>query len=122
MADRTVHEGRNVMRIRNILGIKQETLAAELNLTQQAISALEQKEKIDPKILEDVAKALKVPVEAIRNFDEENTINFISSTFNHSGLFNYNCSLTFNPVEKVVELYERMLREKDELITRLTRK
>jgi hypothetical protein len=31
-------------------------------------------------------------------------------------------ALNFNPVEKIVELYERMLKEKDELITRLNKK
>ena len=55
MNDKTVHEGRNVKRIREILGIKQDTLANELGLSQQAISALEQKERIDDKVLEDVS-------------------------------------------------------------------
>ena len=27
---------------------------------------------------------------------------------------------SFNPVDKIIELYERMLKEKDELITKLT--
>jgi len=71
MNDKTVHEGRNVKRIREILGIKQDTLAKELGLSQQAISALEQKEAIDEKVLEDVSKILKVPVDAIRRFNEE---------------------------------------------------
>jgi transcriptional regulator with XRE-family HTH domain len=119
MAEKVVHEGRNVKRIREILGIKQDALAMDLGLSQQAISQLEQKEALDAELLEKIATALKVPVEAIKSFSDETAINFISSTFNHSGLFNYNCTLSFNPIDKVVELYERMLKDKSEMIEKL---
>ena len=120
MTEKTVHEGRNVKRIREILGIKQDALALELGLSQQAVSVLEQKEKIDDKILDDVAKVLKVPVEAIKNFNEEAALNIINNTFNDQAVLNgilYNP--TFNPIDKVVELYERMIKEKDEKIALL---
>ncbi len=71
MNDKPVHEGRNVKRIREILGIKQDALAMDLGLSQQAISQLEQKEALDGELLEKIAKILEVPVEAINNFDEE---------------------------------------------------
>ncbi|WP_298737643.1 helix-turn-helix transcriptional regulator [uncultured Chitinophaga sp.] len=115
-----VHEGRNVKRFREMLGIKQEALAAELgeDWTQSKISLLEAKETIEPAILDRVAKVLKVPVEAIKNFDEETAIvniqnNYDGSTLNHSANYQYNYQPTFNPVDKVVELYERLLKEKD---------
>lgn len=120
MTEKTIHEGRNVKRIREILGIKQDALAMELGLSQQAVSALEQKERIDEKILEDVAKVLKVPVDAIKNFSEEAALNIINNTFNDNAVLNgilYNP--TFNPMEKVIELYERMIKEKDEKIALL---
>lgn len=41
-----IHLGHNVKRIREILGIKQDTLATQLGLSQQAISSLEQKETL----------------------------------------------------------------------------
>jgi transcriptional regulator with XRE-family HTH domain len=47
-----VHEGRNVKRIREILGIKQDALAMDPGISQQAISALEQKEALDREMLE----------------------------------------------------------------------
>jgi len=116
MTEKTVHEGKNVKRIREILGIKQDVLANQLGLSQQAVSQLEQKETIDPKIMADVAKALKVPVEAIKNFNEEATYNNIANNFNdNSYLINYQ----FNPVEKVIELYERLIKDKDEKIALL---
>ena len=76
MPDKTIHEGRNIKRIRELLDIKQETLAAELGdgWNQKRISLLEAKETIEPQILEEVAKVLKVPVEAIKNFDEQAAI------------------------------------------------
>jgi transcriptional regulator with XRE-family HTH domain len=111
MPDNKVHEGRNVKRIREILGIKQDTLAFDLGLSQQAVSQLEQREMIDPKLLEQVAKALKVPAEAIKSFNEEAANNFINTFHDHSG-FNYHC--TFNPLDKVVELYERLLASEKE--------
>ncbi len=44
--DKSTHEGRNVKRIREILGIKQDALAMEPGLSQQTVSALEQKEAL----------------------------------------------------------------------------
>ncbi|MDR2008999.1 MAG: helix-turn-helix domain-containing protein [Bacteroidales bacterium] len=106
-----IHHGRNVKRLRDILGIKQEYLAFELNLSQQTISNLEAKETIDDETLSKVAEVLKVPVNAIKNMDEEATINYINtfndSAINHGHFSPYYC--TFNPIDKVVELYERLL-------------
>lgn len=52
------HHGHSIKRIRDMLGIKQETLAAELNMTQQAFSKLEQKEQIEDEMLDKIAKIL----------------------------------------------------------------
>jgi len=120
------HEGKNLKRLREILGIKQDALASELgdDWNQQKISLLEQKEVLDPQVLDQVARALKVPVEAIKNFSEEAAIfniqhNHEGATLNHSSNYQYNYQPTFNPIDKVIELYERMLKEKDELISQL---
>jgi transcriptional regulator with XRE-family HTH domain len=123
---RKVHEGRNVKRFREMLGIKQDALAADLgdDWNQQRISLLEQKETIDTPLLAQIAAVLKIPVEAFQNFDEEQAINFIASTFNDNavGVIVNN----YNPVEKIIQLheekialYERMLKEKDEMMSRL---
>ena len=91
MTDKPLHEGRNVKRLREILGMKQDTLALELGLSQQAISQLEQKEALDKDMLEKVSAVLKIPVEVIKNFDEEKAINIIANTFNeqHAISMNY---------------------------------
>src|SRR5215813_4845001 len=112
MSEKT-HQGRNVKRIREILGIKQETLANELGLSQQAVSQLEQREVIDSDMLQQVSKALKIPVEAIKNFNDEATYNIFSNTYNdHASSINY----TNNPIEKIVELYEALLASEREKV------
>ncbi|MEN5195361.1 helix-turn-helix domain-containing protein [Sphingobacterium faecium] len=120
-----VHEGRNIKRFREMLGIKQETLAFQLGeaWTQKKISQLEAKEWIERDILEQVAAILNVSPEVIQRFDEEAAINIISSTLHdNAGSVFYN----FSPIDKLVEayeenrkLYERLLeseREKLEML------
>jgi len=119
---KTVHHGRNVKRIREILGIKQEALASDLSLSQQAVSQLEQREALDREMIEKVAAALKVSPEAISNFNEEAAITIVSNTFNDEASaysMNYKCS--FNPIDKVVELYEALLKSEREKIDLLER-
>jgi transcriptional regulator with XRE-family HTH domain len=121
--ERKIHQGRNVKRFREMLGMKQEALAQELgeDWTQKKISLLEAKEEIEPALLEQVAKVLKVPSEAIKNFDEQNAINVIQNNYEGSNNLgpNLNYQCTFNPIDKLVELYERMLKDKNEMIERL---
>ncbi|MCT4316669.1 helix-turn-helix transcriptional regulator [Elizabethkingia anophelis] len=134
MPNKKIHQGRNIKRFREMLGIKQDALAYELgdDWNQKKISLLEQKESVEKDILEQVAKILKVPTEAIENFDEDSVINIVSNTFSDFKdnavaspvAMNYQC--TFNPIDKIVELheekialYERMLKEKDEMMARL---
>ncbi|MFZ2782875.1 MAG: XRE family transcriptional regulator [Sediminibacterium sp.] len=122
-----IHEGRNVKRFHEMLGIKQDALAADLgdDWNQQKISLLKQKETIDAPLLAKISAALKIPVEAIQNFDEEQAINVISNTINDNdnatmtnpAVFNYQPS--FNPLDKMVELYERMLQQQKEMIEKL---
>lgn len=120
MTAKTIHEGRNVKRIREILGIKQDALAMELGLSQQAVSALEQKEALDKDVIDKIAQVLKVPSEAIKSFNDETAINIISNTF-HDNAVNMNYQCTFNPLEKMVELYEALLKSEREKIALLER-
>jgi len=119
MTEKTIHEGHNVKRIREILGIKQDALAMELGLSQQAVSALEQKEALDKDMLEKVAKALKVSPEAIKNFNEEIAINVVGNSYHDNSTSNVNYQCTFNPFDKIVELYEALLKSEREKIALL---
>ena len=125
--EKTIHQGRNIKRFREMLGIKQDALAHSLgdDWNQQKISLLEQKEAIDNELLEQVSVALKVPVDAIKNFDEEAAINIIANTFtsnDNSTLNAVNNYCSFNPLDKVVELYEALVKsekEKTELLQKI---
>lgn len=126
MQNKKIHQGRNIKRFREMLGIKQEALAFELgdDWNQKKISLLEQKETVESDILAQVAQILKVPTEAIENFDEEQAVNIISNTFtsNDTSTLNaINVQPTFNPLDKMVELYERMLQQQKEMIEKLER-
>lgn len=121
-----VHQGKNVKRLREISGMKQETLAVQLGLSQQAISQLEQKEALDSKQIEEIARILKVSPDIIKYMTDDAANNFINTFNDHSG-FNFQC--TFNPLDKYVEameankaLYERMLaseKEKSEMLQKI---
>ena len=114
-----MHLGRKISRIRELRGMKQEALATELGVSQQAISKLEQSEEIEDSTLEKIASALGLPTDAIRNFNEEAVFNIIGNTFTDSSSNNNNYLCTINPLEKIIELYERLLaseREKSELM------
>jgi len=99
---------------------------------------LESKEKIEDDVLAEIAKVLKVPEEAIKNFDEETAIcniqnNYQGGTSALVGVGDNNFSYTdcaINPIEKWVEtldqlkvvldkneaLYERLLKSEQEKV------
>ncbi|MRT16519.1 helix-turn-helix transcriptional regulator [Vitellibacter sp. q18] len=121
-ATKTNHIGRKISRIRELRGMKQETLAEAMGISQQSISHIENSETVDAEKLQKVAEALGVTKEGIENFSEEAIFNIIGNTVtNHdnSSLFAY--QPTFNPLDKLIEvveenkkLYERLLKAEQE--------
>lgn len=126
-----IHEGRNIKRFREMPGIKQDALAAGLgdDWNQQRVSLMEQKQTIDASLLQQISAVLKIPVEAFQNFDEEQTVNIIANTFNidkDAYIGNPNATFNVNPLDEIkklheekIALYERMIKEKDEMMGRL---
>ncbi|KLT68714.1 helix-turn-helix transcriptional regulator [Flavobacterium sp. ABG] len=127
--EQKIHQGRNVKRFREMLGIKQEALAFDLgnDWNQKKISMLEQKDIIEEEILNQISNSLKIPVEAFQNFDEEQAVNLISCNFSDNAMFNNRIEVfNNNPIEEIkklheekISLFERMLKEKDEMMQRL---
>lgn len=122
------HIGRKISRIRELRGMKQETLAMELGISQQSVSNLEQSETIEEERLEQIAKVLGVTKEGIENFSEEmifnNINNFNDNSVNHGPLNNHHC--TFNPLDELLKayeenkkLYERLLKSEQDKIAYL---
>ncbi|MDN3671528.1 helix-turn-helix transcriptional regulator [Flavobacterium branchiarum] len=127
--EQKIHQGRNLKRFREMLNIKQEALAYDLgeDWNQKKISMLEQKDVIEDNLLKQISTVLKIPVEAFQNFDEEQAVNLISCNFSDNAMFNNRIEVfNNNPIDKLIHLheekialYERMLKEKDEMMARL---
>lgn len=113
------NDGYSVKRLRDILGMKQEELAEILHISLQTFLNIEQREVLDDDILNTIANALNVSVDTIKNFNEEAPVNIISNTFTSNdtsvlNAVNYQCP--FNTLDKVIELYERMLKAEQEKV------
>jgi transcriptional regulator with XRE-family HTH domain len=108
MAEPTLHIGRKISKIRELKGMKQEALAIELGISQQAVSKIEQSAEVEDAALEKIAKILGVTPEAVKNFSEEAVVNYFN-TFNDNSTNNgavYAFNSTFNPIDKLIEVYE----------------
>jgi len=133
------HVGRNVQRVRMYFGMKQEAMAADLGISQQEVSKIEQQEEIEEETLSRIADVLGVSPEVIRDFDVEKAIyninNIRDNTFEQGATSTSiaqqleqggsSIAQQFNPIEKIAELYERLLqseREKNELLKKVAGK
>jgi transcriptional regulator with XRE-family HTH domain len=105
MAEPKLNLGRKISKIRELRGMKQEALATLLGVSQQAISKIEQSDEVEDLALEKIAQALGVTAEGIKNFNEEAVFNIIGNNYHdNSSSVQYQC--TFNPIDKLIEVYE----------------
>ena len=115
------HVGRNLQRIRVYLGMKQEALAADLGVNQQVISKIEKQEEIEEDFLKRIAEVLGISEEVIKDFDVKKTIfninhhNYKDANISE-GATTYAIVQQINPLEKIVELYERLLKSEQDKI------
>lgn len=122
-ATKPKHIGRNISRIRELRGMKQEALAAAIGVSQQSVSNIEGSEIVDDEKLNAIAEVLGVSAEAIKNYSDEAVFNIIGNTYHNTSSDNstliassLNYQPNFNTVEKIVELYERLVQaEKDKV-------
>lgn len=110
------NHGPNVRRWREWRGINQDVLAEQVGISQGTLSIYENKEKLEPEVIAKIAKALDIPTEAITEVNEGTCINIFSGTWNDNSLGN--CVNQYvNSLDKVVELYERLLKSEQEKVT-----
>tara|TARA_R110002020_G_C16186225_1_gene765198 strand:- start:595 stop:969 length:375 start_codon:yes stop_codon:yes gene_type:complete len=114
------HRGKKVAKCRNFRGIKQDSLAHQLNISQTEMSRIENQETIDDQLFAQIAQALGVSAEFLDNFDENSALYHISNNIDNTTITENSNGISqiFNPLDKVIELYERLLeseREKIEL-------
>lgn len=88
-------------------------------MSQQSVSNIEASETIEEEKLIAIAVVLGVSAEAIKNYSDETVLNVINNTFtshDSSTINAINIQPNFNPLDKVVELYERLVQaEKDKV-------
>ncbi len=112
------NHGANVRRWREWRGINQDVLAEQIGVSQATFSGYEKKDKLELDILEKIAKALGIPVEAITEVNNDSSINIFSGTWNDNAVAQ-NYQPSFNPIDKVAELYERLLKSEQEKVAML---
>jgi transcriptional regulator with XRE-family HTH domain len=113
------HDGKNVQKVRVYLGIKQDALAMDLGVSQQTVSGIEQQEEIDEEQLKKIAEALGVSADTLKNFDEEKAIyNISNNNYRDATIAEGATAIVqqINPIEKIIELYERLLKSEREKI------
>jgi len=123
---RRVHQGKNIQKFRLIRDKSQVDVAAELEeilkkpVSQQFVSDLENKEVIEDEVLlKQIAEILKVDTEAIKHLDWDAAITVIGSSFTTNDQapainqpIQSTINQTFNPLDKLIEMFEK---EKAEL-------
>lgn len=115
------HKGRKIERIRKLRGFTQSDLGDKLGISKQAISKLEQSEKINDEKLKEVAEALEVTFEGLRDFSEEkvlyNTINFYENCGVTATNISSNVETINNPIYgKIVSFEEEIKAVRQEFI------
>lgn len=115
-----VHLGRKVERIRRLRGMTQTDLGEALRISKQAVSKLEQTEKIGDDKLKQIAEALGVTEDGLKKYNEENILYYTYNFYENSGVtaasIGANNIETLNnfPVEKTIELFEKLLEKERE--------
>ena len=120
------HMGRKIGRMREMLGIKQDVVADKLGISQQTVSKIEQSEQVDDSMLGKIADVLGISLEAIKNFNEEATINFIQNNYDGSKTSAGPINNNFNPldkyigaIDKIEKLYQELLKSEREKVAML---
>lgn len=139
-----VHHGHNIRRFRIEKNMNQEVLSQLVHLSQSAVSKYEQMRVIDDEMLHRFSRALGGPFEYLKSLEEDaQTVVFENNTVNDSEQYTGGAKISlgtvksytedsdnstdnrvnnFNPIEKITELYERLLKEKDEKYAALERR
>lgn len=116
-----IHEGKNVKRIREIMGLKQDALGQKCanKLDQRRISEYENMWTIPEPTLQELADALGVTIEFIRSFNEEKAIYYIqhNQATSKQNSLNHFPTITYESDNKLEALLEKLIQD-DEVKTK----
>lgn len=130
-----VHHGHNIAAARRMKGLVQKTLADLLGMSQQRLSQIESTKIVSDEILQKVAEATGVSVEDLKTMEEpmsiyiENNNTFTDSSNDAISLGNVSDHIELhpethivNPIDKITELYERLLKAEQEKVEELKKR
>lgn len=112
-----IHIGRKIERIRRLRGMTQTDLGNLLGITKQAVSKMEQTEKLEDLKLKQVATALGVTEDGLKKFTEENVLYYTNNFYENSNVTATNIGTISNleninhfSMDQAVKLFEELLK------------
>lgn len=111
MEPRTQHHGKSIRALRQLRGLKQDTFAKKLGMSQQNVSKMESKKKISDEQLEQAAKVLSTSVEFLKQFDDKAVF--------QTNIINENQVNHFNSTKEILEYFESKLDKKNQELDKL---
>jgi transcriptional regulator with XRE-family HTH domain len=112
-----LHIGRKIERIRRLRGMTQTELGDLLGVTKQAVSKMEQTEKIEDEKTKQVADALGVTEEGLKKFTEETVLYYTSNFYENCKVSASNIgpitnveNLNHFSIEQAMKLFEELLK------------
>lgn len=117
------HIGNQIRRMRELRGMKQDAMAEAMGISQQTVSHLENNEYVDDIKLKEVAKALGVNKEAIKNFSDEAIVNYFNNFNDNTSVNGFSGAhatnhFSMDAIDKIIQAFEenKMLQsDKEEL-------
>ncbi|GLU56225.1 helix-turn-helix domain-containing protein [Dyadobacter frigoris] len=119
------HIGVKIGSARRLVGITQKDLADRLGVTKQAVSKLEQTEKVDDDRLGKIADALGVSLEGLKKLNSDNVLYYSNNFYENCApqIQSMNArveTLNHFSIEQAMKLFEELLkmeRERFEIVT-----
>ena len=113
-----LHIGRKIERVRRLRGMTQTDLGDLLGITKQAVSKMEQTEKLDDERVKQVAEALGVTEEGLKKFTEENCtctiqitfMRILNATATNIGTISNLENINHFSMDQAVKLFEELLK------------
>lgn len=108
--------GENIRKIRELKGFSQQVFGDELAISQKQVSRIETgKTSVTFSLINRICEVLDVDLKTLLNFDDK----FIFNNNNHDQNGGEFIAYNNTEIDKVEKLYERLLKEKDEVIKSL---
>ena len=114
---KALHIGRKIERVRRLRGMTQADLGDILGVTKQAVSKMEQTEKMDDGKLKQVAEALGVTEEGLKNFTEETVLYCTNNFYENCRVSASNIgpistveNLNHFSMEQAIKLFEELIK------------